>query len=699
MIKVTKSFEAAGSIIALHANQNSIFFTDNKHFLYSIDKSTWVLRAHIISDNSASPLHPYQKSSAFGTRGSGIYSVDTNGSCAVCYTLPPVSSEGVANSIRNVTASAKSISGEKIFLYGHDQRSEVMTFGGENGEYIFTGGTDGKVYMYSSANAHLLMSLRSLPDYIAHLTANESGRYLSYSAYDHSLHVIDIRYQTEILNTYLGDVIEDSLFFKDSRCLYAISRDGVSYIFDLREHTVLKKAIFPTWPTCCVIDSTFRYAVVGTRGGYVHIVKLSDNTIFANVKLDQKGISSLLINDNYLLVGFNNGYVYVVDLFAYIDDFSQALAEYDYPSAKKCLDKNVFLTIHPMSQMFEEAWEKLLHEIREQFSVGNTANAMESAAPFLSDVSRKKEFDFLFQKQKEFEKFRQLVEKKLYPEAYALLEVSPYLHKTDSARKLEAVFTKTFAQAKKIIAADPLRNFPRAQELLKPFSKVASKKEIIFSLIKKYPVFLKADTYVKERNFKSYFLLTEEHPLLKNEDIYKKLCTIAENNIEKIQLYINTQRYNEAVETIKQIVPFLPYKQQLSRLAHQVQIRRKLAQLIQDNKMAEAYELVGMYPALESVDFFVEYEKVFDKAVSIAMISVGRGDIQQTQSILSPFNNVKRFKSKIRECIRQSAYNRLDSLFQKRELTSAQPIVAFYLKEFGKDNDYERLTKKYGLNE
>ncbi|WP_299805420.1 hypothetical protein, partial [Sulfuricurvum sp. RIFOXYD2_FULL_44_160] len=386
--------------------------------------------------------------------------------CAICLKLP--SKEDTENEMDGAFPDPMENTSEAaIGLRGHDQRAEVMTFCGTKGQYLLTGGTDGKVYMYSTQTGKIIMSLKPKPDYISHLAVDKRGGNLAYSAYDKSLIVLNIRHQKERLNTFAEDAIEHSFFYNDSKSLYAIGREGNSYVYHFKSDETSKKALFPSWPSCCVVDSSGRFAIVGGRNGTIYVVKLSDNTMFSSFKLDQKGISSLHVEDTYLFIGFENGWVYMIDMYAFIDDFSQALTVKNFKTAKRCLDNNLFLAIHPMSEMFQEAWEEMLKEIINQFSTGNAASALEFATPFLSDDEHKKEFEFLLQKQKDFEKFAILVQKKEFQEAFGMLERAPYLEKTDSARKLELYFTKSFAEAKKLIGADPLRNGPKAQELLK----------------------------------------------------------------------------------------------------------------------------------------------------------------------------------------------------------------------------------------
>lgn len=694
MIKITQSFHVKASVIAIHSDENTIYFTDTDGNLHTVCRKRWDRTEESLIEE-APPLHRFQKGSSFSRNGHVAYSAKIKNDCAICKKLPERSD--TENEINGFLDPIQKPDEEIIGLHGHDQRAEVMTFCGSRGQYLLTGGTDGKVYMYSTQTGKVIMSLKPKPDYISHLTVDQKGGNLAYSAYDKSLSVLNIRHQKERLNIFVDDAIEHSFFYNDSKSLYAIGREGNSYVYDFKTDEMSKKALFPSWPSCCVVDFSGRFAIVGGRNGSIYVVKLADNSMFSTFKLDQKGISSLHVEDSYLFIGFESGWVYMVDMHAFIDDFSQALSVKNFRSAKRCLDNNLFLAIHPMSEMFQDAWEEILKEIISQFSTGKAASALEFATPFLSDDEHKKEFEFLLQKQKDFEKFAVLVLKKEFQEAFSMLERAPYLEKTDSARKLELYFSKSFAEAKKLIAADSLRNIPKVQELLKPFCVVPAKKEMIHSLQKNYEIYLKADALIKEKQFREYFALTAKYDFLTSEEVYKKICNLAEASIAKLRKLIDEGQYDEALAGIKQVAIFLPYKEQLMELAKEIQLRKKLLEAIRSDNIQSAYELVTAYPLLESMAEFVAYDEAFDEVLSSAMQSVANGEIKQVQQILSPYAGIPIFKPKIKECIRQAAFNKLEFLLAAKSLAVAQTVAAYYLKEFGKDDEYEKLLKHYGV--
>ena len=697
MIKIIQSYNVKASIIAIHSGKNAIYFTDCEGNLHTVDKSSYNKKSISIVSETETPLHKFQKGASFSKNDHVAYSIADSGSCAICLSL---------SSIQPVTEAQKILKeqnpqfflDEAVKFYGNDQKAEVISFCGNKGEYFFTGGTDGRIRMYSTQSGKILMTLKPKPEYISSITVNNDGSLLAYAAFDKSLTILDLRHQKEELNTYFTDVIEHSFFFNKSKFFYAIGRDGNSYICNLKTKEISKKALFPSWPNCCVIDSSERFAIVGGRNQIIYIVKLSDNSLVSSFKLDQIGISSLHVKDNILFIGFENGWMYMVNMHAYIDDFSQALTIKDFKNAKRYLDRNIFLTIHPLSEIFEEAWEEMIKEIINLFSTGNSALAIEAAAPFLSDENHKREFASLVQKQKEFETFSLLVQKKEFFNAYGMLEKSPYLSKTDSSRKLELYFSKSFFEAKKIISANPLRNLAKAQELLKPFSLVSVKKDIINSLFKNYEIYLKADSLIKEKQFKEYFMLTKKYNFLTTEDMYKKVCSLAESSILKIKSMVEQGKYNEALQGIKQIIIFLPYKEELTYIFKELQLKQKLLTLINDDNIELVYELIAQHPMLESTDEFVEYDKKFDEVLGKAMVSVANGEIKAVQQVLLPYSKINLFKPKIKECIRQASFNKLNNFLIKNYLNEAKAVALYYLKEFGKDKEYDSLVKQYGFD-
>jgi len=696
MIKIIQSYQVKASVIAIYSDESTIYFTDCNQTIYTVCKTTWNLSSELLMPQPKSALHRFQKGACFSKGGHIAYSAQEQGSCALSLKLSHVKSQ-LNKSEQPQENDEKTLLEESVLFYGNDQAAEVISFCGDDGEYFFSGGTDGRIFMHCSDSGKLLMSLKPKPEYISSISTDCKGDFVAYGAFDNSLTILNLRYQKEILNTVLSDVIEHSFFYNDSKSFYGVGRDGNSYTYDLKTDTFSKKALFPVWPNCCVVDSSQRFAIIGARNEKIYIVKLSDNSLFSSFKLDQKGIASLHLEGSYLFVGFENGWLYMIDMFAYVEDFSQSIAIKDFKNAKKYLDKNLFLSIHPISEMFQEAWEDALKEIVCQFSTGNSALAFEFAEPFLSDENYKKEFALLLKRQKEFENFLTLVEKKEYFEAYGMLERAPYLSQTQSAHKLEQHFLKIFSEAKKLISQDALRNFAKAQEILKPFTLIPTKKEAVYLLLKNHEVYLRADSFIKEKRFKDYFALTAKYDFLTAQEMHKRVCSLAESSILKIKKLVDMSRYEDALNGLKQLVVFTPYKEEILQVVKEIKIRQKLSELISTDNIEQIYSFVAIYPQLESVKEFLDYDAIFNKVLHEVMILVSEGEVKAVRNLLAPYKDVTVFKPKIKECLRQATLNKLRFCLQYGSLQEAKIVALHYLKEFSKDKNYDALLKQYKL--
>lgn len=695
MIKVTLSAKSKASVIAIVSFKDKIFFVDCEGNFTVVDKVSFNKKSKPLIPNTFEPLHKFQKGAAFSKIGHVSYSVQHKQSCAVSIKLSSINLNYQMEKMP-IEEYAEFFSQESIYFKGNDQRAEVISFYGKKGEYLFTGGNDGRVFMYNTQSGKKLMSLKPKPEYISSLcVSNYDESLVAYGAFDKSLVILNFRYQREELNTYLSDVIEHGFFYNNSKSFYALGRDGNSYTYDISTKNFSKKALFSAWPTCCVLDSSERFAVVGTRSAMMYIVKLSDNSQVASFKLDQAGVSSLYLKENMLYIGFESGCVYAVDIFAHIEDFTQAIAIKNFKAAKKYLDSNIFLTIHPISEMFEEAWQEVIGQIINQFSMGNTKQALEAAEPFLFEEKYEQEFASLVKKQKEFEKFALLVQQKDFFGAYGMLEAYPYLLNTDSARKLEIYFLKYFSEAKKLIALNPLKNIAKAKELLREFAKIPLKKDAVNSLLKNYEIYLKADLFIKEKQFKEYFLLCSKYSFLTEEEIYKKVCNLAESSIAKIKNMIFEKRYDQALEGIKQIVIFLPYKDKIKDMLKEIQYKQKFTDIIKTGSVKEVYIFASAHPELQEMSEYIEFDKKFDVILSSVMASIEAGNVKAVSDSFAAYKEIPIFQPKIKESLRQASFNKLSLLLEKNFTDEAKVIASYYMREFGKDVDYEELTKKH----
>ena len=209
--------------------------------------------------------------------------------------------------------------------------------------------------------------------------------------------------------------------------------------------------------------------------------------------------------------------------------------------------------------------------------------------------------------------------------------------------------------------------------------------------------FLQAEKCIKEKDFINYFRLVEQNPFLKNEDMYNKVSNLAVSTIKKIKFMIEQRLYDESIAGIKQIISFLPFKDELMTLVTKIQHEKKFLLTIASNNIQEVYKMVNSDPELESMQEFIDLEKSFDNTLSKGLEAVSKGEIKLTQGIFASYASIPIYKPKIRECIRQASYNKLTLLLNEKNIVGAKTIASYYLKEFGEDDDYLMLIKKHGL--
>lgn len=684
MIKLLQSYKVSSSVISIYCDDDGhIFFADSQKNLHRCIEGSYDTKSLKLCPSENTELHPYQKSSAFSHNGYLMYSTDTKGSCAAYIKISNLDFFVPKNDELQ----------KSILFYGNDLAAEVVSFCGSSGEYTLSGGSDGRVHMYCPYNGQILMTIKPKPDYIASIVSDNDGNFISYSAFDKSLTILDIRHNKEILSTATKDIIEDSFFYNNAKNLYAIGRDGNSYIFDLKSDTISQKALFSHWPTCSIVDNSERFAIVGTRKEYLYVIKLADNSLFFTIKLDKRGISSLHIKDEKLYIGFESGWLYVVDIHEGIDKLTNALEVKDFRKAKRALDHNKFLYIHPISEQFNDAWEELLNSIIEHVSSGNDENVFHHAEAFLSDIKCKEQFESILGRQKEFKRFTTLVNEKKFFEAFGMLENYSCLLKSQSAKKLEQCYNKAFGEAKRMIAQDPIRNVDKAKVVLEPFSKIPSKKDAIYSLLKNYEIFSQADLYIREKRFKEYFLLTQKFDFLLSDDVYRKVCNLAEASIISIKNLVEKSLYNEALEGIRQLSVFLPYKEQLLEIVQDIKQRKMLVHLIENDDVNAVYEYVEKFNYLEYTNEYKTFDKKFDTVLSKTMSFIANADVKALKETLLPYMKISAFRPKIKESMRQATFNDIAITIKQGLVIEAEYKIQNYISEFRKDKEIEKLAK------
>lgn len=194
-----------------------------------------------------------------------------------------------------------------------------------------------------------------------------------------------------------------------------VCRNNASIIFSLKEGKIISQEYpFAFWPTSIAITEEENYALVGTRSDMLYVLSLKDNSKAMEINNEHAGTASLAFSHGHLYIGSIDGALLIIDYNEGREELESSLQKKDYKSAREAINKNVFLSIHPLTKIFDEVWPEILNEAIALLNENEIEKAVELTAPFVVNESKKNEFDFYLSQKEGVKTFLELVNKKRF---------------------------------------------------------------------------------------------------------------------------------------------------------------------------------------------------------------------------------------------------------------------------------------------
>ena len=576
----------------------------------------------------------------------------------------------------------------------HDSDIEVSCFS-DDGDYLVTGGSDGKLFIYDVKNLDMVLSLPHNPDYIATISICENNDLIVYSTYQKKVIFFSFRHNKVLNRIKLNDIVQVSHIFDNNTKIYFALRSGRSVVYNIIEGKVIHdEALFSDWPTALFYIKEKEYLLVGSKTDLLYIIDMNYNKVLLKIKMGDVGVSNINLINEKLYVSFINGVVQVIDLDAHATIFENALKLKNVSSAREVLDQNSFLYLNPAIKIFDELWPETLNKASKLLLQEKLEDAISLVEPFLFDQAKSDEFTPLLEQNKLIVDFLHLLQNKKYEDAFIMAEKASVIKKTHLYKKLENMWEKIFNEAKELLSADPLLNKNRAIKLLEPFKRVESKTEQFKILLNNINIFVGADQAVKHKDFKKYFILTTEHSFLKNVSMYTRVCALGERLYQQMIDLKNDSKYEEALEVFKKAqdfdnIPALDFK--LSLVAE-----LEFIKAVGEKNIAKAYSLVDKRLELKTTKSYFQLEHDFERVLDQASGLARTNKVLELIELLSMYNSISQTKSKVASIIKHAYILEFTNVIKLKLNVNWDTTIHTYVKMFGRDNEIEKIVNDTG---
>lgn len=666
-----------GSILAITPCEDSTFCVDNTFYITQINKKLEIQTSLQVT-RDLEPPHRY--SHAFGISNDSYFCI-------------PIVGEKKSLILKLEHSKLKIIS----TLTDHDGEMESCAFS-KNGNYFATGGQDGRVFLYEGKSFLPTASLLARSDYISTIKFSQNNEFIAISGFDKFTMIFDVLRHKIAFNFVTNDVVEDSCFFENDEKLLLVLRNNSSIIFSLKEGKIISQEyFFAFWPTSIALDDEENYALIGTRSDTLYVISLKDNSKVMEIKNEHAGIASLAFSHGFLYIGCIDGTLLIIDYNEGKEELKDALATKNYKNAREAINKNVFLSIHPLTKVFDEVWPDILNQAIDLLNKDEIEKAIEITAPFIVSQPKKNEFDFYLSQKEGAKTFLQLIEKKDYSKAYEMTKTMKFLTKTQAYEKLENIWNRAFFNAKKLLIENAKINQRLAEQYLAPFENTP-KKELIIQLLRNSDVFAKADNLIKQQNFKEYFSLTFQFSFLRETDLYKKVLLLGEKMLTNlIELEKNFQ-YQEAKKIAETLLVFPNLKRSANEKIVLMQQKENLLNAIEKKEVKKVYSMVDDIESLRSMPQFKDFTKDFLRRYEEAKPYAYAGNAKHTMVIFGEYMEISYWIDKIASLIKIAYLKQISNALNEIEVNWVITIKRYY-ERFGKSAEIIKLLQNHHSKE
>ena len=230
------------------------------------------------------------------------------------------------------------------------------------------------------------------------------------------------------------------------------------------------------------------------------------------------------------------------------------------------------------------------------------------------------------------------IETKNYAKAYELINENPILKSSISYTHLEKIWENSINKAQQLLEKDKKEI---AEQILKPFMSIPSKRMFIQSLFKDFVEFDKFKQLVLKKKYPLAYSLANKYPTFKQTSYYKHM----EKEFKKAFAIARQLMFDKNKEDYvkKLLLPFrgVPEKTALIQsLANEKEIYKLLTQKMAKKDFKGFFELVARYPFLADLDEYkktVEFGEKLKKAAETEIKHANYNKVLQYTEMLENF--------------------------------------------------------------
>lgn len=680
MLPLNKNLKLNSSILSIGENEGNIIIIDSTYHLYEIKDGDFIYSKQIVD---LTPQHPFSKSCAVSMQGYIAIGKPKTNQCEI-FNLKN-------GNLKHITTLAW----HKADIYN-------IKFS-RNGKYLLTGGEDGKAFVFSMPSFNIVNILPPRPDYISNVHFGKISKLIVYSSYDMANCVFDME-QNKVIGIFeTSSVVEDIVFFNNDEKIFFVCSNGESGIYNIESKQIDIKHNYNTWLTRTGINKDDNYAYIGARGNILSYLNLDDNTPKYNITLEHNsGVVAMRIINAKLYIGYSNGYLQIFNLAKGEREFLEALQNNNIAIAKEISDENIPLKTYKIYiESMNNEWKSQFKAIKEALLKDSSTQMIKDSynklAIFFEDNNKKDEFNNFISMLGILNNFNKAIDDKDYAMAYKIAEGNEIIKNSNEFIELENYFEQIFNEAKLLVSTQAIS---KANEILKPFIKVISKKDLISNLLKNSDNFLKADKLLKNKHFAEYFALAKNFPPLTNTSGYQKAILVGEQILATLDSLEANRNFNKANELVNLLIKFAPFTEIAQKRKNDLDTKIEFLELYKNNQYSTIYSYIDKYSILKGMPEYLALKNTFNNIFDNALNQSSIGNTQMVYDTLKEYFSIKFWKDKIDSIFNIAYLNEIDKYIKNNindDSIDWASTILNYVNMFGKNDEIIKISESSNI--
>ena len=567
--------------------------------------------------------------------------------------------------------------------------------------YMFSCGDDGKIFAVDTRSGKIAFTLPIHVDTVNDIAFSSNAQWVATASYDKKVSIFNLDMMTpkHQLKVHSAPVMK-VLFLSESRVL-SVDKNAKAVVSDIQTAKVLARLEGIHDDVTQVTQSgDGKFLFLGTKLGYIILYELEEYKLLSRdyIKISSSVTSLSFDTENeHLIIGSEDGNVYVYDIYSQRDKMKGYLQEKEYAQIVQEIKENPILEYTDINSMLETLWSKTRLKAQHYLEMGKKNKAVSLFQPFKEIPSKNQQMQKMILEYADFEKFSTLVKQEKYPLAYSLANTYKLYKDSKLYQAMELKWKNVFTQARKY-ALDP-RGAEKAREILKPFRGVSEKTKFIQDLLTQGEVYKRFRGSMAQKEFKISFELIRQYPFLREFPEYDTLMNYADTLYIKSYEFIQKDDTHAALKILRILVDFSDFEQESKELMESIEIRQKFFNALKNENRVLAYNLLAESESLGDTPDGKELQELWNSDLEVANKYAVEADVVGLKESLKEYMKISSKYMSLGTVFGWAYMIQLENAIKKkREQYEIEEGIKHYILCFGVQDQIEsffHIFKKY----